>query len=121
VKPNKYNPHTHSGRFNKRVSLHGPVVRGDEIGNQIEQHDELIRVWAMIKTLKGSEYYAAAQTNAVYVTRFVVRYSKQLEALLQQHKTKIEIHYKQVVYDIQSVINDDEMNQTFTILTKGRP
>lgn len=120
MKPNKYNANTHTGRFNKRIALWGPVVTQDEIGNEIETFGEMRKVWAMIKTLKGSEYQAAAQSKAVNTTRFVVRYSVPLRDLFDAQRTKIEIRYKGVVYDIKSVINDDEMNETFTIVAEGR-
>lgn len=118
--PNRYHLANNSGRFNKRIMIHGPVVKQDAIGNEVESFEQLDKLWSKIKTLKGSEYFAAAQTNATNVTRFVVRYSQRLDELFQKHKTKLEIHYKQVVYDVQSVINDDELNQTFTIIAKGR-
>lgn len=120
MQPNKYNANSHTGRFNKRIALWGPVVKDDEIGNQIETFDEICKAWSMIKTTKGSEYHAAAQTNSVNVTRFVVRFSDSLCDLFATEKTKVEIRYKGVSYNIKSVINDDEMNKTFTIIAEGR-
>lgn len=120
MKPNKYNANSHSGRFNKRISLWGPTVTQDEIGNEIESFGELRKVWSMVKTMRGSEYPAAAQTNTVNITRFVVRYSDSLGDLFADKKTKIEILFNGVVYDVKSIVNDDEMNETYTIITEGR-
>jgi len=120
MKPNRYNANSHSGRFNKRVSIWGPMITQDEIGNEIETFGEICTVWAMVKTLKGSEYAAAAQTNTVHITRFVVRYSKPLDDLFCEHGTRIELRYKGKKYDVKSIINDDELNETFTIIAEGR-
>lgn len=120
VQDNKYNYNSHSGRFNKRVSIHGPIITSDEIGNQIKTFGEMCKVWAMVKTTKGSEYAAAAQTKSLTITRFVVRYSKSLDELFSLYKTKIEFHYKQAKYDVVSIFNDDEQNKTFTIIAESR-
>ncbi len=118
--PNRYYKDTHSGRFNKRIAFWGPTVIQDAIGNEIETFGEIIQVWSMVKTTKGSEYSAAAQTNTVNIVRFVVRYSETLRDLFTTHKTKLEVRYKEVAYDIKSIINDDEMNKTFTVIAEGR-
>ncbi|OMF70508.1 phage head closure protein [Paenibacillus glucanolyticus] len=118
--PNRYDKRINSGRFNKRISFWGPVVTEDDIGNEIETFGELCKAWSMVKTTKGSEYSGAAQTNTVNVVRFVVRYSKSLRDLFTVYKTKIEVRYKNVPYDVKSIINDDEMNKTFTIIAEGR-
>lgn len=118
--PNRYNANSHTGRFNKRIALYGPVIIQDEIGNEIESFGELSVVWSMVKTTKGSEYIEAARNNITNVTRFVVRYSDELNTLFQTDKTRLQIKYKNVDYDVKSIINDDEMNKTFTIVTQGR-
>jgi SPP1 family predicted phage head-tail adaptor len=70
----------------------------------------------MIKTIKGREYYQAASVQAENEMRFVVRYSKSLE----QVDNKYRIKYKGRYFDIQSIMNDDELNKTFTIIVKER-
>lgn len=120
MQPNKYNQSSHTGRFNKRIAFWGPTVTQDEIGNEIETFGEICKAWSMIKTLKGTESQAAAQSNTVNTTRFVVHYSKFLSDLFDEKKTKLELHYKGTIYDIKSIINDDEQNKTFTIIAEGR-
>lgn len=68
-------------------------------------------VWAMIKTLRGSEFYQAASMQAENTTRFVIRYTKGLN-------TNMRIQYDNRFFDIQSIINDDERNVTLTIIAK---
>lgn len=121
MQPYKYNPSNHSGRFNKRITLWGPVVVQDEIGNEVESFEEIVTLWSMVKTTKGSEYFAAAQTNSVNTVRFVVRYSKSLEEIFNRETSKFEIEYKGIRYDVQGApINDDELNKTYTIIAEGR-
>lgn len=118
--PNRYNANSHSGRFNKRIAFYGPTITQDAIGNEIESFGKLDEVWSKVITVRGNEYIEAAQNNMTNITRFVVRYSKSLKALLNTHKTRLMIKYKDVDYDIKSVINDDELNKTFTIIAEGR-
>ena len=73
----------------------------------------------MIKTLKGEEAQNA-DASTVNTSRFVVRYSKFLHDLFKNEKTSLEIHYRGVIYDIKSAINDDEANVTYTIVGEGR-
>lgn len=121
MRPNKYNPNNHTGRYNKRINLWGPVVTQDEIGNEIETFGEICELWSMVKTTKGSEYFAAGQINTVNTVRFVVRYSKYLEGIFRKETSKFEIEYKGVRYDVQGApINDDELNATYTIIAEGR-
>ncbi|MDN8590932.1 phage head closure protein [Paenibacillus sp. 11B] len=120
MRDNKYNANSHSGRFNKRITVMGPVIIKDDIGNESEAFSELRTLWSMVKTTKGSEFMAAAQNNTEHVTRFVVHYSKALDELFAEKKTRIEIRFKNVTYDVKSIINDDELNITFTIIAEGR-
>ncbi|MNN85711.1 hypothetical protein D3C81_2030320 [compost metagenome] len=56
----------------------------------------------------------------VNIIRFVVRYSRSLGTTIEQHHTKLSIKYKGGFYDVQSVVNDDEANQTFTFVAEVR-
>lgn len=120
VQDNKYNQNSHSGHYNKRITLYGPIFTQDEIGNEIETFGEIRKIWAMVKTTKGSEYAAASQSKSLNVTRFIVRYSNLLDELFAVHKTKIEIHFRTLKHDVKSIINDDERNKTFTIIAESR-
>lgn len=119
--PDRYDRRNNSGRFNKRIKIWGPTVQTDDIGNEIESFGEICGVWAMVKTTKGSEYFAAGQTVSLNTVRFVVRYSDFLDGVFRMETSKFEIEYKGNRYDVQgNPINDDEMNKTFTIIAEGR-
>lgn len=70
------------------------------------------KAWAAVKTLKGSEYNAAALAGSIFNTRFIVRYNKNIESHYQ-------IKFKGKVYDIESMENDDEQNRTMTLFAKA--
>jgi SPP1 family predicted phage head-tail adaptor len=68
-------------------------------------------VWAMIKTLQGREYYEAAATQNENTVRIVVRFTSGINP-------DMRIKFKDRTFEILSVINDDEMNKTLTIIAK---
>lgn len=100
------------GLFRHRITIQNPVEVKDELGQaEITWQDTNI-VWAMIKTTQGREYFAAAATKNENTTRFVIRYTNGVEP-------NMRILYQNRVYEIESVINDEEMNKTLTIIAKG--
>lgn len=114
MKQNKYNPNFHSGLFRHRISIVEMVDVEDELGNQLEDEQEFKKAWAMIKTLKGSEYLKAAAVRAEKVYRFIIHYTPGIT-------NKMIIKYKGRTFDIiEPPTNDDEMDRTLTIIAKER-
>ena len=107
-------------RFRHRIELFQRISTVDDLLQEIEAYESWGKLWADIKTIKGSEYIEAAQEQQNKTTRFIVRYSKSLEQFLQAEKTSFEIIYKGVTYDVKDAMNDDEMNKTVTIVAEGR-
>lgn len=70
-------------------------------------------LWAKIKTVKGSEVIKAAAEINTETYRFIVRYTEGLNA-------KQRIVFKNHIYDIQAVLNDDELQNTQTIIAVVR-
>lgn len=68
-------------------------------------------VWAMIKTIKGREFYEAASTQNENTVRFVIRYKAGLDP-------DMRIIFKGRPFHIESIINDDKLNKTLTIMCK---
>lgn len=118
---NKYNPNFNSGTFRHKISIFKRTIIKDSYKREVEGPPELIcKCWSMIKTLKGQEV-VNGDTSFKNTSRFIVRYSKFFDQLFKINEaTLLEIHYRGIVYDIKSVINDDEMNKTFTIIGEGR-
>ncbi|HEQ3553586.1 phage head closure protein [Bacillus subtilis] len=104
-----------TGDFNRRISILSYESVINEEGFTEETWLSVAEVWAAVKTTQGREFYQAATVQAERKTRFVIRYSKKMESLL---KNDMRISYKGREFDIKSVINDDEANITFTIMTE---
>ena len=83
----------------------------DEDGYKVIGWIEHTKAWAAIKTMKGYEYFAAAQSNVVGVVRFIIRYTPGIQS---NH----EVKYNDKRYKIESIANDDEENKTITIIAK---
>lgn len=120
MKPNKYNYNNQSGMYRHKILIRQRIITTDEIMQEIESYEDYGSYWAMIKTIKGSEFIRASQEQFEKTTRFVIKYSKSLEAFITAEKTSFEIEYKGVVYDVKDAVNDDELSETVTILAEGR-
>lgn len=111
MQPFKYNPNYNSGQFRHRItfqSLHSIV---DDLGQvRGQEWQDVTSAWAMIKTVKGREYFQAAISQSEKTSRFVIRYQEGIE-------TDMRILYDGRIFDItEPPINDDEMNKTITII-----
>ncbi|ARD57400.1 phage head closure protein [Bacillus safensis] len=108
--------------FDKRIELSKFTENVDEEGFPKKEWKSVLSVWAAVKTLQGREYNQAAAIQAERTARFVVRYSKKAKDLLYNRGTDrgtdLRIHFDGRIFDIQSVVNDNEQNATFTIVTK---
>ena len=113
MQPNKYNPNFHTGKFRHRISFQKLGTTQDELGQDIEGEWETVAsAWAMIKTLQGREYYAAASAQSERTSRFVIPYQEGIDSTMR-------IVYDNRIFDIeQPPINDDEMNKTLTIIVR---
>lgn len=107
-------------RFRHRIELLERKIAKDDLMQEVKTYESWSKLWADVKTTKGSEYINAAQEQQKVVTRFIVRYSKTLNEFVNQQKTGFQIVFKSIVYDVIDVINDDEFNKTFTIIAEGR-
>lgn len=99
------------GLFNKRITFQSFSEVLNENGFPVENWVDVKRVWSMIRTLKGTEYYQAATTQNENAMRFVIRYTTGLHP-------DMRVLYNSRYFDIESIINDDEANKTLTIMVK---
>jgi SPP1 family predicted phage head-tail adaptor len=82
--------------------------------DESQRWQDVKTVWSMIKTdsdRKYREFYEAAAEHSEKIIRFIVRYTKGITP-------KMRILYKGRIFDIIAVVNDDELNQTLTIIAK---
>lgn len=120
MKQFKYNENNHSGLYRHRILIRKRTLTTDELLQEIETFEDYGSYWAMIKTLKGSEIIGAAREQTKVEKRYVVKYAKSLDEFINDEHTTFEVVQKGVVYDVKSALNDDDMNNTVTIIVKGR-
>ncbi|MFF2242193.1 phage head closure protein [Bacillus thuringiensis] len=113
MRPFQYKKPLNTGDFRNRIRIEQPVVIKDELNQVIETSWlEFKKAWAMIKTVKGSEYIEASASQATRVYRFVIPYTSGITE-------EMRINMKGRIFDIiEPPMNDDEMNQTLTIIAK---
>lgn len=99
------------GLFRHRITFQSFSETTNENGFPVQDWTDVKTVWAMIKTLQGREYYQAATTQNENTVRFVIRYTAGINP-------DMRIKYKDRTFEILSIINDDELNKTLTIIAK---
>ncbi|MEK4707077.1 phage head closure protein [Bacillus sp. FSL R10-2780] len=113
MRPFQYKKPLNTGDFRNRIIIEQPEVIKDELNQVIETSwQEFKKAWSMIKTVKGSEYIEASASQATRVYRFVIPYTSGITE-------EMRINMKGRIFDIiEPPMNDDEMNQTLTIIAK---
>ncbi|MEC2714050.1 phage head closure protein [Bacillus cereus] len=113
MRPFQYKKPLNTGDFRNRISIEQPVVIKDELNQVIETSwQEVKKAWAMIKTVKGSEYIEASASQSTRIYRFVIPYTTGITELMR-------IKMKDRIFDIiEPPMNDDELYQTLTIIAK---
>lgn len=114
MRPFQYKKPLNTGDFRNRIRIEQPEIIKDELNQAIEtgNWEEVKSAWAMIKTVKGSEYIEASASQATRVYRFVIPYTSGITE-------EMRINMKGRIFDIiEPPMNDDEMNQTLTIIAK---
>lgn len=111
MQPFKYNPNNHTGMFRHRITFQQLKSVEDDLGQVIDEGWQDARTaWAMIKTMQGREYYAAAAAKSETKSRFIIPYQPGIDSSMR-------ILFDGRVFDIeQPPINDDEMDKTLTII-----
>lgn len=96
--------------FNNRIKIVKEVSTGPYPDDKEEK--VISSPWADIKTMKGSEYLLNNVTASEEPTRFIIRYRQGID-------TTQRIKWNGKNYNIESVANDNGMNQTLTIFATG--
>lgn len=113
MQPFKYSPNFNSGSFRHRITFLKETITVDELMQENVEMVEVATVWCMIKTVSGREYFSAASTQNENTYRFIIRYKNGLTPDMQ-------IKFNERIFDIESILNDDELNKTLTIIAKER-
>lgn len=102
-----------TGEMRNKIEIQEFIETINENGYPVEDWQTKHHLWAKIKTVKGSEVIKAAAEINTETYRFIVRYTEGLNA-------KQRIIFKGYIYDIQAVLNDDELQNTQTIIAVVR-
>ncbi|EKN68069.1 phage head closure protein [Schinkia azotoformans] len=101
-----------AGLFRNKIVIQSFSEKKDELGQILKEWTNTYNLWVMIRTIQGTEYIEASATQNQDTTRFVIRFMKNIEPTMR-------IVYKNKIYNIISVINDDEADKTLTIIAKS--
>ncbi|USK46345.1 phage head closure protein [Cytobacillus oceanisediminis] len=108
----KYRSRLNSGLFRNRITFLQSTSTEDELGQKEIVWAHYTNAWAMIKTVKGSEYVAAASDQAELTYRFIIHYIPGISK-------NMRIDFNGRIFDIiEPPINDDELDETVTILAR---
>lgn len=89
-----------AGRLRHRVRIEQRTLSQNELGEVLEDWQEVATVWAAIEPLSGRELIAAQQVNSKVTARLVIRYRNDLlpEMRLVHHKQGLDIIYNPVAF-----------------------
>lgn len=120
MRPNKYNYNNQTGMYRHWILIRKRTLTTDELLQEIETFEDYGGYWTMVKTLKGSEIMGAGREQTKVEKRYVLKYAKSLDEFINSEHTSFEVVQNGVVYDVKSALNDDDMNNTVTIVVEGR-
>lgn len=109
MQPFKYRNPVNTGNLRHRITIQKFEDGVNENGFPVQTWIDVKSVWADLKTVKGSEFYQAASAQAQNDIRFIIRYTTGVNS-------DMRISYKDRLFNIISIINDDERNKTLTII-----
>lgn len=98
-----------TGEMRNKIEIQEYVESVNENGYPVNDWETKHVLWAKIKTVKGSESINASAEINTNMYRFIVRYTRGLNA-------KQRVLFKGRLYDIQAVLQDDELMNTQTII-----
>lgn len=98
-----------AGEMRNKIEIQEYVESVNENGYPVNDWETKHVLWAKIKTVKGSESINASAEINTNTYRFIVRYTHGLNA-------KQRVLFKGRLYDIQAVLQDDELMNTQTVI-----
>lgn len=98
-----------AGKYREKVLIEMEDRTVDRIGNRRQTWLEFYKGYAYVNNLTGSEYWAAAQTQAEETVVFTMRYVPILRAV---NSTDYRIVFRGAHYNITSVDNVQYKNET---------
>lgn len=102
-----------AGKLDRQIKLLRYSEVTDSAGGITESYAEYATVWASVKDLRGTQLFAAQQSNSMVTTKFQIRYRDDLTA-----KDRIEWKGKQ--YEIVGTPIEFGRNEGLEIMGRAR-
>ena len=118
MKTLKYSYNNQSGMFRHKILVQKQVIEIDARKQQTSRFVDFGFYYAMKKTQKADEVLSADREQTSIVDRFVIKYSKRLNELIEEQGTQIRVLHGSLIYDVVSAINDNGMNETITLIAE---
>lgn len=97
------------GPLRKRITIEQNTPTQGTDGGMTDSWGTFADVWASIEPLNGRELMAALQVQSQVTTRVTIRYYDGITPSMR-------VNYQGRYFDIQSVINVNEVNRTMQLL-----
>ncbi|MGD6897112.1 phage head closure protein [Bacillus infantis] len=97
------------GQYRHRITFQQYIEGENENGFPVKDWEDVFSSFAAIRTLRAKEFYEAATTNTENTSRFIIRYRAGIT-----NDMRIKMRDGRV-FEIVSLLNDDEANKTITI------
>ena len=97
-------------RHRIEIQAHSGTTQ-NSFGEPVENWTRLLDADASVQPLRGLERYASQQTQSTADTKVTMRYRSGID-------TQKRVKFGARIFDIESVINIDERNQTLELLCK---
>lgn len=104
-----------AGRYRERMTVMRDAGTRNQFGGSTNGRTKVQVPWCKIRTISDNEN-AGEKTTGQLILEFEIRYSKSLE----NPTSDMFVIYRDVEYDIISVINENMMNEKLFILGKKR-
>ncbi|MDK1261288.1 phage head closure protein [Cronobacter sakazakii] len=103
-----------AGKLNKRITLQKPVkTQSQATGAVANGWDDVAELWANVTDLSARDFVAARAGQNEVTTRITIRWR---DDVTDKHR----ILYRDRVYDIQGVLEDDKSGREYLTLPCSR-
>jgi SPP1 family predicted phage head-tail adaptor len=99
------------GRLRHRIAIERVTETQDTDGTVMETWSTFATVQSSIEPISGREYFAAQSTQADITHRVIIRY-------LSDIVPKMRVKFGSRIFDILSVINDNERNREIQLMCR---
>lgn len=102
-----------AGKRDRRIKLLRYSQTTGSSGGVTETYTEFATVWASVKDLRGSQFFAAQQSNSMVTTKFIIQYRSDLTA-------RDRIEWKGRQYEIVGTPIELGRNESLEIMGRAR-